>query len=127
MTRLSGPEADWPGQLVWVRIGSMDHRAVRQAREVLQQVCSMPGASLVVDVASTDDQHQLTVFALLTEAARVVALHGGSVTVLNPRGGLAASLVTSDVRVIRYGPPPQRAPGTLLIDVGAALPARGGR
>lgn len=108
---------------VWVRFGTMDHWSVQQARDVLQQAAGRAGTNLMVDLTCLDPQHELTLFVLLLEAAQVVAAHGGSVTALNPTGGLPTILVDAGVRVIWLGPP--RSTGTLTIDIGGALPALG--
>jgi hypothetical protein len=110
---------------VWVRFGTMDHRAEQQAREVLQQASGRAGTNLVVDLTSLDPAHEIPMFVLLLEAVQVVDAHGGSVTALNPTGGLPTILVDAGVRVIWFEPP--RSPEALTIDIGTALPALGAR
>lgn len=107
---------------VHLRVCPLSYPAVRRMREILAACDSGPGHHLIVDLREMDDRHELTVFALLAEAARVTASADGSMTALRPSSRMAQLLLSVGVPVTRKEP--AVAPGTTMIDVGACVAAR---
>lgn len=106
---------------IHLRVCPLSYPTVRRLREILAACDTGPGHHLVVDLREMDDRHELTVFALLAEAARVAASTNGSLTALRPSTRLAQLLTAVGVPVTRTSS--TDAPGTTWIDVGACVAA----
>lgn len=112
---------------MWVRVGALDSAAARRVRQVLAHATTRAGSTLVVDLGGLDDRHELTMFALLVEAARQAAASGGDLSVVNAPSRLATILTASHVRVLRVGAAPPKPTATLTIAIGAEGTADGAR
>jgi hypothetical protein len=108
---------------VWIRVGALNAAGVRDLRRLLRQISSAQGIRLVVDLSRLDDCHELTAFALLTDAVRQMAGRESTLTALGPSRRLAASLATCQISVISTWPTAQLPCDTEWIDLGVLLPA----
>lgn len=102
-----------------LRVCSLSSPAVRRLREVLAACDAGPGHHLIVDLREMDDRHELSVFALLAETARVTASADGSMTALRPSARLAQLLTSVGVPITRTEP--AVVPGTTTIAVGSCV------
>jgi len=58
--------------VVRVRVGALDRAQARELRLLLRDLAYRPCTKLVLDLTHLDDRHVLTMFALLTEADRLI-------------------------------------------------------
>lgn len=86
-----------------LRIGALDSGSTAMLRTILDKA-RKPGAHIVADLRHTDDSHDLTLFALLASAGRVVAV-SGALTAVSPSLRLGHLLRAAGIAVTRDLPP----------------------
>ncbi len=84
--------------------GVIDFGSTRVLRELLFDCTDEPGTHLLADLSQMDDQHEMTLFALLAARARAATGVLGGITAVNPTQRLAHLLVAIGVTVTRELP-----------------------
>lgn len=88
-----------PVRVVTLRVGRLDGDSTSRARTLLRELADQPDTAVTVDLTHMDREHELTLDALLADAADRTAGTTTTLRVLRPTERLAASLSASGIPV----------------------------